>query len=125
MFKLGTMAELESLDIKGKIPEEIYQETLRLVSYLDNTFGPERDVDYDDGGFVFIAEDKNDLDYFAKNCVELESPTFEYSEFIPVEKEAYLNIFFLVNEHEFGITLLVPISILLGKFLGEINTVHR
>jgi hypothetical protein len=39
MFKAGTVAELESLEFKGKIPEEVYQEALRVVSYLDETFG--------------------------------------------------------------------------------------
>ena len=127
MYKVGTVAELESIDLEGKIPKEVYQEVLRVVSYLDETFGEDRDVDNDDGGFVFIADDRGDLDYFAQNCVELESPTLEYVELVASEKEPYLNAFFLVNEYEQGITLLVPMSIAPERLLKEVNvsTEHR
>jgi hypothetical protein len=100
LFKFGTVAELESLELKGKIPEEVYQEALRVVSYLDDTFGAGRDVNFDDGGFVVIVENKDDLYSFAQNYVELESPTLEYVESVPTEKEPYLNAFFLVIVNE-------------------------
>jgi hypothetical protein len=122
MFKTGTVAELESLELKGKIPEEVYQKVLRVVSYLDDTFGEDRDVEYDDGGFVCIAVNKEDLDYFAQNCVDLDSPALEYVELVPSDKEVYLNVFFLVNEHEVGITLFVPMSIAPERFLKEGKT---
>ena len=121
MFKAGTVAELESLELKEKMPEEIYQEVLRVVSYLDDTFGEDRDVDDEDGGFVFIAEDKEDLDYFASNCVELESPTLEYVELVSSDKKPYLNAFFLVNEYAYGMTLFVPTCIAPERLLKEIN----
>jgi hypothetical protein len=127
MFKAGTVAELEALGLEEAIPEEVYREALRVVSYLDETFGAERDIDFDDGGFITIAQNKEDLDYFAKNCVELESPTLEYVECVPTEKEPYLNVFFLVNEYESGVTLFVPTSIAPKRFLKEagLSTVHR
>jgi hypothetical protein len=127
MYKIGTVEEMDSLELQGKIPEEVYLEVRRVVSYLDETFGSERDVDYDDGGFVCVAENKDDLDYFAENCVELESPTLEYAELVPTEKEPYLNVFFLVNEYESGVTLFVPLSIAPEKFVKEATTsaVHR
>jgi hypothetical protein len=110
-MKIGTVAELEALDLEGKIPEEVCQEILSVVTYLDDTFGADREADYDDGGYVFIAESKEDLDYFAQNCVELDSPTLEYIELVPSNKEPYLNVFFLVNEYEVGISLFLPVSI--------------
>ena len=111
MYQIGTVTELEALDLEGKIPEEVCQEILRVVTYLDDTFGADREAYYDDGGYVFIAESKEDLDYFAQNCVVLDSPTLEYIELVPSSKEPYLNVFFLVNEYEVGITLFVPMSI--------------
>jgi hypothetical protein len=119
MFKVGTVEELESLELGGKIPEEVYLEALRVVSYLDEYFGAERDVDFDNGGYVAIALDEEDLNHFAQNCAELESPTLEYAEIIPAEKEPYLNVFFLVSEHESGVTLFVPVSIAPERFLKE------
>jgi hypothetical protein len=121
MFKAGTVEELESLELKEKIPGEVYREILRVVSYLDDTFGAERDVNFDDGGFVFVAENKSDLEYFAENCVELESPTLEYIELVSSKKEPFLNAFFLVNEYESGVTLFVPMSIAPERFLREVE----
>jgi hypothetical protein len=127
MFKAGTVAELEALELKGKIPEEVYRDVLRVVAYLDDTFGPEREVDFDDGGYVCIAKNKDDLDDFFKNHVNFENPPLEYVELISSEEEPYLNAFFLVNEYEFGITLFVPMSIAPEKVLREAqnSTVHR
>ena len=119
MIQAGTVAELVSLDLKGKVPEEVCQEALKIITMLDENFGEDRDVDFDDGGYVVIAESKEDLDYFAQNCVELESPTLEYVELVPSEKEPYLNAFFLVNEYEAGITLFVPMSVAPERFLKE------
>jgi hypothetical protein len=111
MYKAGTVAELEKLELKEKIPEEIYQEALNIVTMLDETFGEDRDIDFEDGGFVFIAESREDLDYFNQNCVDLESPTLEYVELVSSEKESYLNAFYLYNEYEQGMTLFLPVSI--------------
>ena len=118
-MKIGTVAELNALNLKEKIPEKLYQEVLKVVFMLDENFSEDRDVDFDDGGFVFIAENEEDLYYFAQNCVDLESPTLEYVELIPSEKEVYLNVFFLVNEYEVGITLFVPKSIAPERFIKE------
>jgi hypothetical protein len=127
MFKVGTVAELESLELKGKIPEEVYREALRVVAYLDETFGAERDVDFEDGGYVVIAENREDLECVARNHVELDSQTLEYVELVPAEKEPYLNAFFLVNEYESGVTLFLPMSIAPENFLREVEAslVHR
>jgi len=127
LYKAGTVAELESLDLEGKIPEEICREALKVVTMLDENFGEDRDIDSDDGGYVVIVENKEDLDYFAQNCAELESPTLEYVELVHSDKEPYFNAFFLVNEYEFGITLFVPMSIAPERFMKEAkpSMVHR
>jgi hypothetical protein len=121
MFKAGTVAELEKLELQEKIPEEVYQEVLRIVTMLDETFGDDRDIEFDDGGFVFIAESVDDLDYFDQNCVELESDTLEYVEFVPSATESYLNVFFLYNEYEQGMTLFVPVAIAPERFLQRLS----
>ena len=58
MLKAGTVAELESLNLEGKIPEEVCQEASKIVAMLEENFGEDRDVDFDDGGYVCIAESK-------------------------------------------------------------------
>ena len=127
MYKAGTVAELEALELDGKIPIEVHEEALKIVTMLDEHFGEDRDVDDDDGGFVFIAESKEDLDYFVHRCVGLPELIFEYVELVPSVKEPYLNVFFLVNEYEYGMTLFVPVSIAPEIFLKAVNVsaVHR
>jgi hypothetical protein len=127
MFKAGTVKELEALGLEEKLPEEIYQEVLRVVTYLDDTFGAERDVEFDDGGYVCVAQNQEDIDYFDKNCVELESRALESVDIVRSKKEVYLNVFFLVNEYESGVSLFVPILIAPDRFFKETSpaTVHR
>jgi hypothetical protein len=127
MFKAGTVKELEALGLEEKLPEEIYQEVLRVVTYLDDTFGAERDVEFDDGGYVCVALNQEDIDYFDKNCVALESLALESVDIVRSKKEVYLNVFFLVNEYESGVSLFVPILIAPDRFFKETSaaTVHR
>jgi hypothetical protein len=127
MLKVGTVAELEALGLEEKIPEEVYREAFNIVTMLDELFEASRDVEFDDGGFVVIVENQEDLDYFAQNYAELESPSLEYVEILHSEKEPYLNVFFLVNEYEQGVTLFVPVSIAPERFLreAEARAVHR
>ena len=119
MYKAGTVAELENLGLGNKVPVEVYQEAHRIVRMLDENFGDGRDVDEEDGGFVLVIENKEDLANFCKDYVEMDSPTREYVEFLPTTKEPYFNVFFLYNEYEFGITLLIPMSIVPENLLEE------
>lgn len=94
MYKAGTVAEWRNLGLRGKIPDEVYQEATGIVTLLDDTFGAERDIDFEDGGFIVIAQTREDLDCFARDYVALDSPTLEYVEPVPSAKELYLNAFF-------------------------------
>jgi len=122
MYKAGTVAELEALELDGKIPIEVHEEALKIVTMLDENYGEDRDIDFEDGGYVAIALDKEDLCCFAQNCVELDSPALEYAELMPSSQEAYLSVFYLVNEYEFGITLFVPVSITPERLIKEAKT---
>ena len=120
MLKVGTIQEAESLAFKDKVLKEVYEEALRIVTMLDENFGDDRDVDQDDGGFVLVIENEGDLASFCKDYdVALDSPLREYMELIKTDKEPYLNVFFLYNEYEFGITLLIPLPIVPRSFLEE------
>jgi hypothetical protein len=119
MFKFGTVAEMERLGVKENVPEEVYFEALNTASMLGEIFGEDRDVDFDDGGFVVVAKNKEDLKEFSQKCVELDSDLLEYVQLIQSETESYLNVFYLCNEYESGITLLVPVSIAPERFLQE------
>ena len=86
---------------------------------MDDTFGAERDIDFQDGGFIVIAQAREDLDCFARDHVALDSLTLEYVEPVSSTKELYLNAFFLINEYAQGISLFVPASLAPKALLRE------
>ena len=90
--------------IKGKIPVIVYQEVLRIVS-VDKYYGEDRDIYQNDGGFVFIAENKSDLNYFIDNHIDPRKGSYEDIRIISAESMQYFNIFFLCN-NEFSINLI-------------------
>lgn len=123
MRKVGTVADI--LPLKDELPEEVYQEALNIVTMLDEMFGEDRDIDLDDGGFVMIAHTAEDLESFTEEHVPLDSDCLEYVDYVKTSSTPYLNAFYLVNEHEFGISLFLPIDIapnaLLKRAIQEIN----
>ena len=104
MYKFGTVKELNSVDMP--VPEKVYQEALNIATMLDEQFSAERDVEDDEGGFIFIALDNSDLTYFKKNYVELNSELLEYV--LPVDD--YFNAFYLYG-YDYGVSLFLPASI--------------
>ncbi|MBQ4414993.1 MAG: hypothetical protein II861_02720, partial [Methanomicrobium sp.] len=104
MYKFGTVNELNAVNIV--VPEKVYQEVMSIAKMLDERFGAERDVEDDEGGFIFIALNNSDLSYFKKTYVELNSELLEYV--LPVDD--YFNAFYLYG-YDYGISLFLPKSI--------------
>ena len=104
MYKFGTVKELNSINMI--VPEKVYKEVLSIATMLDERFGAERDVEDDEGGFIFVAFNNSDLIYFKKNYVELNSELLEYV--LPIDN--YLNAFYLYG-YDFVISLFLPASI--------------
>ena len=46
---------IQELVSNGKIPKAVADETLRVVSILDEYYGSERNVDNDDGGYRYLS----------------------------------------------------------------------
>ena len=93
MYQLGTVAEYKSLHLP--IPEEVKRKVSEIAVMLDEQFGANRDVKYDDGGFIFIALDDKDLSYFSEKYTELDSETLEYVVAVEAKNGNYLNAFYL------------------------------
>ena len=109
MYRIGKVSEMKQ--VKGKIPLAIYQEVLRIVSVLDRYYGEYRDIYQNDGGFVFIAENKSDLKYFIDNHIDPRKGSYEDIRIIRAEGVQYFNIFFLCN-NEFSINLIFPVKLM-------------
>lgn len=108
MYQLGTVAEFNSLTLP--IPDEVKHEVFAIATMLDENFGASRDVQNDEGGFIFIALDDKDLAYFREKYTELDSETLEYVLAVEATKGNYLNAFYLYG-YDYGISLFMPVSI--------------
>ena len=113
IYSFGTTKEAHG--IKGKVLSAVYERALSIVSILDKYYGKDRDVYKNDGGFVFIAENKEDLSYFISHHIDPNNSTYEDAQIFRTEREYYLDILFLCN-NEFSINLLTP-----ARFLPEIS----
>ena len=108
MYQLGTVAEYNLLHLP--IPEEVKRKVSEIAIMLDEQFGAKRDVKEDEGGFIFIALDEEDLSYFSEKYTELDSETLEYVVAVEAKNGNYLNAFYLYG-YDYGISLFMPVSI--------------
>ena len=109
MYKIGTAKEAKSLI--GKIPKRVYIEAYNIANTLDRIYGADRDIYGSDGGFIFIAENRSDLDYFIEHHINPADRTFEDIQIFWTNRGDYFNIFFLCN-NDFSINLLMPLSLM-------------
>lgn len=113
IYSFGTIKEAHG--VKCKVSKAVYEKALEIVSNLDKHYGKDRDVYKNDGGFLFIAENKEDLSYFISHYINPSNGTYEDARLFRTEQGNYLDIFFLCN-NEFSINLLTP-----AKLLPEIS----
>ena len=104
-----------------QLPEEVCVKAFEVASMLDEHFGKDRDVEFDDGEFVFIALNKSDLDYYKKHYLEnvdTESRFFEDVLIIDCKQEQYLDVVFFYG-YDYGINLFIPLSLATEKMKEE------
>ena len=109
MYRIGKVSDMKL--IRGKISVAIYREVLGIVTILDKYYGDDRGIYQNDGGLVFIAENKSDLDYFIENHIDPRKGSYEDIRIISAEGVQYFNIFFLCN-NEFSINLIFPVNLM-------------
>ena len=105
MLKAGTKKDAET--IRGKVPDEVYREIFHIADILESIYGKDRDIDKDDGGFILVVEDREDLKDFSSRYMDLKKGLHEVSQAIPSSEGVYLNLLFLCN-NEYGINLFAP-----------------
>ena len=69
MYKVGTRKDAEA--IRGKVPDEVYREIFHIADILESVYGKDRDIDKDDGGFILVVEDREDLKHFSSRYIDL------------------------------------------------------
>ena len=118
MYKVGTVKELAQF--AGKMDDCLYREALRIVTVLDYEYGADRDVDNNDGGFVLIAENIQDIQLICQRYKNLDSNLCEVVDAFNGSRGQYINAMFISN-NEFGINLLMPIEIASVELLRHLS----
>lgn len=102
LYIVGT--QKEALKLKGLLPEEVFVEVMGTAKIIDETYGSDRDVFENDGGYVCIVENDNDVtELNSKYEIDLYTTDPEYCTKLSSE---WLNVLILCN-NEFAITVLL------------------
>lgn len=59
LYIVGTQKEAENL--KGLLPNEVFEEVSKIAKILDDNYGADRDVFEEDGGYICIVENDTDV----------------------------------------------------------------
>ncbi|SHH84008.1 hypothetical protein SAMN02745135_02355 [Caloranaerobacter azorensis DSM 13643] len=119
MIKIGHKREVENIK---DLPKEVLGVIREIAATLDTYYGENRDVDNEDGGYVLIIESEEDIEKLEEFDIYLDEEIYpEYVDRIKVEEgEDWINVLILCN-NEFGISLIMPISIAPETLLYEIS----
>ena len=115
---VGTVKEAEQ--IKDKLPLEVYETVLNIVTILDTHYGSDRCVESDDGGVVVIAENILDLAEIAEQFFRIDNNRHEFVDLVKCEKEPYVNITYLCN-NETTTSVILPLKITPKMLLDELK----
>ncbi|WP_288175041.1 hypothetical protein [Sporofaciens musculi] len=102
---------IQELVSNGKIPKAVADETLRVVSILDEYYGSERNVDNDDGGFLLIytdcLEDNGEIQRFL-DSYHIRLDDMELDDTLCTDDGiTWKSVLYLVS-NDYGITLIYP-----------------
>ena len=105
LYEFGTAKEIKA--IKGKIPDALYQTALNIVKTLDENYGADRDVDSEDGGFVLVLQNVQDIEEAAYWDIRLDEGNHEHVNLVKCEDGDYINALYIMN-NEFGVNVFLP-----------------
>ncbi|MDD3571255.1 MAG: hypothetical protein PHY44_09170 [Lachnospiraceae bacterium] len=102
LYIVGTQKEAKKL--KKLLPKKVFVEVMGTAKIIDETYGADRDVFEEDGGYICIVENDTDVtELKTKYEMDLYTTNPEYC--TKLSKE-WLNVLILCN-NEFAITVLL------------------
>jgi len=112
MRKIAHKLEVETLK---DLPVEVIAKALEIATILDDNYGKNR-TEKDLGGYILIAEDKEDIAYINK-LIDFGYTVPEYIDVISCSNgESYNNALMLLSS-DFSISLIVPYGLIPDKLL--------
>jgi hypothetical protein len=116
LYIVGTQKEAEKL--MELLPEEVFVEVVGTAKIIDETYGAERDVFEEDGGYICIVENDTDAtELNEKREIDLYTTDPEYCTKL---SDGWLNVLILCN-NEFAITVLLSTQVTVSeRFCDEL-----
>lgn len=103
--------KLSELQKKHQIPEEVIEEIHRVVDMLDRYYGSDRDVDRDDGGYLFLTTESIEAGRCFKELLDQYHVRAEDAELDDTlcirDGTAWKSALYLVS-NDYGITFIYP-----------------
>ncbi|MEA5083672.1 MAG: hypothetical protein VB018_05905 [Lachnospiraceae bacterium] len=102
LYIVGT--QKEAIRLKELLPEEVFVEVMGTAKIIDETYGSDRDIFENDGGYICIVENDTDvIELNSKYEVDLYTTAPEYC---TKASDKWLNVLIICN-NEFAITVLL------------------
>ncbi|WP_434301942.1 hypothetical protein [Clostridium botulinum] len=116
------IAHTKDLGNLKNIPNEVISTLKEITTILDSEYGDTRNVDADNGGYILLIESKEDLTNLLEIGIDFNLEVYpEYVDIIKcANNEDYTNSLILCN-NDFGISLIILVSIIHKKLLDELN----
>ncbi|MGN0838368.1 MAG: hypothetical protein ACI4NN_04720 [Pyramidobacter sp.] len=115
MIVIRKAADIEELDIRAKLPAEVFREIDTLARLLDELYGEARGAE-SDGGIIVVAEKKSDLEIIKAEYASLSQSDCEGEDIIACPGGNYLSQLYLSN-NEYGVTVVIPEKLLQKRAL--------
>ncbi len=110
ILKFGTRNALQLH--KEEMPSEVFEHLRYSINLLDENYGANRDIDHDDGGFVLLFTQAEDLAQIRSTTnIDFTYHTPEWVDRINTVTENYAAALFLIS-NDFGIILAAPVQLL-------------
>lgn len=103
--------ELSELQKEYRIPEEVIKDIHRVVDILDTYYGSDRNVDIDDGGFLFLATEYMDAGRCFKellNQYHIKAEDAELDDTLCIRDGVIWKSTLYLVSNDYGITLIYP-----------------
>ncbi len=108
MIKIAHAKEVAGLSLA----KEIIDVALAAVKILDDEYGENRNVDYGDGGYVLVIEEKDEFEMLKAIHIDVEEIVPEYVDIIECDDGRIFVSSLLLLGSDFGIVLIIPLSMM-------------
>ncbi|OZV10845.1 hypothetical protein CIW83_18135 [Tissierella sp. P1] len=117
MIKIAHVKEIENLNL----PKEVIEVIKEVVIILDVEYGEKRNVNGENGGYILVIQDREELPKLQEIYLNINDVIPEYVDKINCSNgDIWISTLILMH-NDFGILLTMPVSIAPENLIKEIT----